>query len=86
MELAGRIEALTFGSGAPAGEGSRSPRSDVILRNKDQVATFGVNWYVNRWVKVQGNIIRESIEDPSRGPLTSKPAFWSRVLRLQVVL
>jgi phosphate-selective porin OprO/OprP len=86
VELAGRIEALTFGSGAPAGEGTRSPRSDVILRNRDQVVTFGVNWYVNRWVKVQGNLIRETIEDPLRGPLPSKPSFWSQVLRFQVVL
>jgi len=68
------------------GLGSRSPRSDVILRNRDQVVTFGVNWYVNRWVKVQGNVIRETIEDPLRGPLPSKPSFWSQVLRFQVVL
>jgi len=86
LELAGRIEAMTFGSGAAAGEGSRSPRSDVILRNRDQVATFGVNWYVNRWVKVLGNIIRESIEDPARGPVPSRPVFWSSVVRFQVVL
>jgi len=41
---------------------------------------------VNRWVKVQGNVIRETIEDPLRGPLPSKPSFWSQVLRFQVVL
>jgi phosphate-selective porin OprO and OprP len=86
LELAGRVESMTFGSGAAAGEGSRSPRSDVILRNRDQAATFGVNWYVNRWVKVQGNIIRESIEDPARGPVPSRPVFWSSVVRFQVVL
>jgi phosphate-selective porin OprO and OprP len=86
VELAARLETLTFGSGAAAGEGTRSPRSDVLLRNRDQATTFGVNWYVNRWVKVQGNIIRESIEDPSRGPVPSRPVFWSRVLRFQVVL
>ena len=86
LELAARIEAMTFGSGAAAGEGTRSPRTDVILRNRDLAATFGVNWYVNRWVKVQGNIIRESIEDPARGPVPTRPFFWSRVVRFQVVL
>jgi len=86
IELAARVEAMTFGSGAAAGEGTKSPRSDVILRNQDLATTFGVNWYVNRWVKVQGNIIRESIEDPSRGPVPSRPVFWSSVLRFQVVL
>jgi phosphate-selective porin OprO and OprP len=86
VELAARLEAMTFGSGAAAGEGARSPRADVILRNRDMAATFGVNWYVNRWVKVQGNIIRESIEDPARGPVPSRPVFWSQVVRFQVVL
>ena len=86
LELAARIEALTYGSGGAAGEGSTSPRADVVLRNRDTVATFGVNWYVNRWVKIQGNIIRESIEDPARGPVPSRPAFWSSVIHFQVVL
>jgi hypothetical protein len=45
-----------------------------------------VNWYVNRWVKVQGNIIRESIEDPPRGPVPTRPVFWSGVVHFQVVL
>ena len=86
VEVAARLETLTFGSGAAAGEGTRSPRSEILLRNLDRAITFGVNWYVNRWVKVQGNIIRESIEDPSRGPVPSRPVFWSSVLRFQVVL
>jgi len=86
VELAARLETLTFGSGAAAGDGTRSPRSEILLRNRDQAITFGVNWYVNRWVKVQGNTIRESIEDPSRGPVPSRPVFWSSVLRFQVVL
>jgi phosphate-selective porin OprO and OprP len=86
LELAARLETMTFGSGAPPGEGARSPRADVILRNRDVATTVGVNWYVNRWVKVQGNIIRESIEDPARGPVPSRPVFWSSVVRFQVVL
>jgi phosphate-selective porin OprO/OprP len=86
LEVAARLEAMIFGSGAAAGEGSRSPRADVILRNRDLAATIGVNWYVNRWVKVQGNIIRESIEDPPRGPVPTRPVFWSGVVHFQVVL
>ena len=39
-------------------EPSTSPRADVILGNSDRVLTFGVNWYLNRWVKVQFNVIR----------------------------
>ena len=53
----------------PSEQGSRSPRADTILGNRDQVTTFGVNWYVNRFVKIQANFIREKLDDPSQGPL-----------------
>ncbi len=86
IELAMRVEELTFGSVATGEEPSTSPRADVIQGNADRVTTFGVNWYLNRWVKVQFNLIREKITDPSQGPLPSQPTFWSRVLRLQFTL
>jgi phosphate-selective porin len=42
-----------------------------------------VNWYVNRWFKIQANFIRETLDDPSQGPLPSKPSFNSRAVRFQ---
>ena len=63
-----------------------SPRADVILGNSDRVLTFGVNWYFNRWIKVQFNVIRETIADPAQGPLPEQPTFWSRVLAAQFTL
>jgi phosphate-selective porin OprO/OprP len=83
IELAARIENLTFRSGASGEPGSTSPRADVILGNGDQVTTFGVNWYVNRWFKIQANFIRETLDDPSQGPLPSKPSFSSTAIRFQ---
>ena len=86
VELAVRLEEITFGSVATGDEPSTSPRADVILGNADRVTTFGVNWYLNRWVKVQFNMIREKITDPTQGPLPSQPTFWNRVLRVQFSL
>jgi phosphate-selective porin len=86
VELAARMDALAFSSAARSGEPSTSPRADFVLRNEDRAATVGVNWYPYRGIKIQGNLIRESISDPSRGPLPSKPAFWSRVLRFQFTI
>jgi phosphate-selective porin len=86
VELAGRVEALTFRSAARDGVPSTSPRSDVVLRNDDRATTVGLNWYPFRGIKIQGNLVRESISDPGRGPLPSKPAFWSRILRFQFTI
>jgi len=84
VEVAGRVERLAFKSDAAGEAPSTSPRADVILGNGDRVLTLGVSWYLNRWLKVQGNVIRESIDDPAQGPLPAQGTFWSRVLRLQL--
>lgn len=88
VEIAGRLEQLTFDStAAPNGsDPSTSPRADIILGNSDRVLTLGANWYLNRWVKVQFNIIRETLSDPGQGPLPSKPSFSSRVFKVQFTL
>jgi phosphate-selective porin OprO/OprP len=83
VELAARIERIDFGPVADNDVPSSGPRADVILGNSDRLETFGVNWYVNRWVKIQANIIRETLDDPSQGPLPSQPSFWSQVIRFQ---
>jgi phosphate-selective porin OprO/OprP len=83
IEVAARIENLTFRSGASGEPRSAGPRADVILGNADQAATLGVNWYVNRFFKIQANYIRETLDDPSQGPLPSKPTFSSTVVRFQ---
>jgi phosphate-selective porin OprO/OprP len=86
IELAARVEKLAFGSEASGEAASSSPRADVILGNADRALTFGASWYLNRWIKVQGNIMRESLDDPAQGPLPSQRTFWSRVLRLQLTI
>ena len=55
----------------------------MILGNRDQVTTLGVNWYINRFFKVQGNFIREELDDPSQGPLPSQASFTSKAIRFQ---
>ena len=86
IEVAARIESLRFDSGQPDDVPSTSPRADRIVGNRDRAQTFGVNWYVNRWVKVQINLIKETLQAPELGPLPSRASFWSRVFRLQFTL
>jgi phosphate-selective porin len=88
MELAIRFERITFSSlaadAAPNEDKSTSPRADRVLGNSDEVFTFGVNWYPSRWVKIQVNLLREHLADPSQGPMPGQPSFWSRVARVQI--
>jgi phosphate-selective porin OprO/OprP len=85
VEVAARYERLWFGS-AGEGVGERTPRAQHILQSGDRVLTLGVNWTLNRFIKLQANAIRERVEDQERSPVANGAAFWSRVLRLQFVL
>lgn len=84
VELALRVERLAFGSVAHHDVLPPSPRATAVLGNSDRAETFGASWYLNRWVKLQANLIRETIADPSRGPLPERPTFWSQVARIQL--
>jgi hypothetical protein len=43
-----------------------------------------VNWYLNEYVKIQTNVITETIADPVRGPSTAPNGrFTSTVFRIQ---
>ena len=86
VELAGRYETLSFGSTGSRGEPSTSARADVVLGNAHRATTAGVNWQINRWIKVQANVIREDIKRPSMGPIPEHAGFWSRVFRLQLAI
>ena len=86
IEIGARFESLRFRSGASGEAPSTSPRADVVLPNRDQAVTFGVNWYINRFFKIQANFIREKLDDPSQGPLPSKPSFNTTAIRFQFSL
>ena len=90
FEIGARYDELTFKSASTEGQAFRNPRADHLLPNTVSTITFGVNWLVNRWVKVVANGFRQSYLDPERAPRvvgqeTFGPTeFWSGLLRLQV--
>ena len=88
IELASRYERLWFDSAAgdSTDPASSTPRSANILANGDKALTLGVNWVLNRFLKLQFNAVREQVEDPQRSPIANGGAFWSRMMRLQIVL
>jgi phosphate-selective porin len=86
IEVAGRFERMWYDSVNGAAGAYRSPRAETILPSGDRALTLGVNWTLNRFTKLQFNVIREHVEDADRNPVPGSSAFWSRVMRLQLVL
>ena len=85
IEFAARVEAVGFASD---GEGlaSTSPRADTIAVQRDRIATFGMNWFPNRWIKVQANVVRDVITAPVTSVFAPPAAYWSRIVRVQLGL
>ena len=87
VEVVARLERLWYDSVGPStGVAFRNPRAETILPTGDRVVTVGANWILNRFTKLQINVIREHLEDADRNPVTNGGALWSRIVRLQFVL
>ena len=86
LEVAARVERI-WGDSAPGNDDPfANPRAEVILPSGEKAVTLGVNWTLNRFIKIQFNAIREQVEDADRNPVPNGAAFWSKVLRFQLVL
>ena len=85
IELAARLETLGFSSGGTEPPPT-SPRADTILPRSDRAVTLGLNWFPNRWVKIQMNLIHDTIENADRISPALPPSFWSHVFRFQFSL
>ena len=84
FELVARYDTLRFHAASYPGTGFGFPASASLSANSDRAATAGLNWYLNRYVKVQGNVILETIADPARSPAPSTHGrFTSALLRFQ---
>ena len=88
VELALRQEYLGFRSRNPSGPGLTSTRAANLDSGGDRAWTFGVNWYVNRFVKIQFNAIRERVDEPRPASSGghSRALFWTQVCRIQFAM
>lgn len=82
VELAVRQEFLGFRSADRTGFALTSSRASNIAAAADRAWTLGVNWYLNRYIKIQGNAIRERVDTPRAG-FDARSTFWTQVCRLQ---
>ena len=86
VEIGTRFETLQFRSASDEGPAFNNPRADHLVGTEIRVWTTGINWYPNRWVKIQGNAVREAFSDGEPTPIAGERTFWTGIVRLQVVL
>ena len=86
VEVAVRLEELTFSSAATDGIPSTSTRADVVGVSSDRATTVGASWHLNQWVKIQLNAIKEVVTNPRRGPASPSRSSWSYVTRFQFTM
>jgi phosphate-selective porin OprO/OprP len=87
VELAVRVERLGFETVTYPGASFGFPSPGSLLGNGERVTTLGVTWYLNRYVKLRGNLVREAIDDPQRSPAPrANGRFSSGTFLLQFAL
>lgn len=91
VELAARYERISFESADARSDPdidppSRSPRATNLVGASDRIWTFGVNWSLNRWVKLQIDAVRERLGNSTDGTGTHANIVWGSTCRLQFVL
>lgn len=86
LELAARIERLRFASLGSGEVPTLGPRTEAVTPAADRAITLGINWIPMRHLKLQANLIRETLSNPASGPLPSQSAFWSGVMRFQIAM
>jgi phosphate-selective porin len=83
VDVEARFDRLSFGSANQTDEPFTNPRADHVAPLSQRTLTFGATWTVNRWVRVQGNAIREQLVDPLGVRDLAPAAPWTALARLQ---
>ena len=87
IEVAARLERVTFDQVVYPGGVVHGPRERDLAANAERVATFAATWFATNRVKIQGNLVIESVSDASRSPAPrSNGRFTSGIVNFQFVL
>ena len=87
VEVAARLERLSIEAVAYPGGVTHGPNPRDLLANGEWVTTAGVSWFPHARVKVQGNLVIESVDDPARSPAPlGNGRFTSGIVNFQFVL
>jgi len=86
LDVAARLDRFTLGSANDTDEPFTNPRADRVAPLAKNTWTFGGNWHVHRWVRVQGNLIRETLVDSLGVRDINTDPRWTAIMRFQFAL
>lgn len=86
VDVAVRLDRLTLGSANDTDEPFTNPRADHVAPLAKNTWTFGGTWQVHRWVRVQGNLVRERLMDSLGVRDINIEPRWTAVMRFQFAL
>jgi phosphate-selective porin len=87
VEVAARLERLSFDTVLYPGGATHGPDPRDLAGNGEWVGTLGASWFPHSRVKVQGNLVIESVDDPTRSPAPrGNGRFTSGIVNFQFVL
>ncbi len=86
VELAVRLDVLSFYSASRVGIPSGSPRAANVIPDSIRTWTFGATWPLNRFMKLQANGEREWVDEIESKLVSGRHVFWIGVVRLQVAM
>lgn len=81
--IAARLDRFTLGSANETDEAFTNPRADNVAPLAKNTWTFGGTWQVHRWVRVQGNLLREVLVDSLGVRDINTEPMWTAVMRFQ---
>ena len=59
--------------------------SDAVNSNRGEAFTFGVNWWLTKFVRYQSNFVLERLKDPLRTPTPGDTDSFAYLSRVQVI-
>ena len=85
VQVALRLERLSLGNIQRTAAQSTSPRAGSVPGNRDTATTLGMTWHPNRWVAIQGNLVREAM-GIAAGDSFPRGRVWGRLIQLQLAV
>ena len=83
VEIGARVERLSAGTGGPTlNTALYGPRSPYVLPTADLVWTTGMNWYLNKFLELSLDVMREDRALLRTNKLLPGPV-WSRIFRIE---